>query len=87
MNFFPADPTEDEGEGSARVPEPWWKPSDEELPATFPIGETIAVTESVAMILTIARVYGNGVELVVERTNPSREHTSSGLARVAAANA
>lgn len=67
MNFFPADPPEDEPEGSAHVPAPWWKPSDEELPATFPIGETIAATESAAMILTIARVYGNGVELVVER--------------------
>ncbi|CAM5322737.1 hypothetical protein [Leifsonia shinshuensis] len=67
MNFFPADPPEDEPEGSDHVPAPWWKPSDEELPAALPIGETIALTDRVAMILTTARVYSNGVELVVER--------------------
>ncbi len=67
VNFFPADPPEDEPECSDVVPAPWWKPSDEELPATFPIGETIAVTESVAVILAIARVYSNGIEVIVER--------------------
>ncbi|MGN6426444.1 MAG: hypothetical protein ACTHMF_06465 [Leifsonia sp.] len=67
MSFFPADPPDDEPEGADHVPAPWWKPSDEELPAPFPIGETIALTERVALILTIARVYSNGVELVVER--------------------
>jgi hypothetical protein len=67
VSFFPADPPEDATEGPDHQPAPWWKPSDEELAATFPIGETIALTERVALILTIARVYSNGVELVVER--------------------
>ena len=67
MNFFPPDPPEDETEGPDHVQAPWWKPSDGELGAVFPIGETIALTDNVALILTAARVYGNGVEFLVDR--------------------
>lgn len=67
MSFFPPDPPEDETEGADRAPAPWWKPSDEELPAVFPIGEIIALTDTVAVILTLARIYGNGVEFVIDR--------------------
>lgn len=33
----------------------------------FPIGETIAINDTVAIILTIARIYSNGVEFVIDR--------------------
>ena len=67
VSFFPPDPPEDETEGSEHTPAPWWKPSDDELAAIFPINETIAINDSVALILTMARVYSNGVEFVIER--------------------
>jgi hypothetical protein len=67
VSFFPTDPPEDETEGADHVVEPWWKPSDEERPAIFPIGETIAINDNVALILTMARVYTNGVEFVIDR--------------------
>lgn len=67
MSFFPPDPPDDETEGAEHVAAPWWKPSDSELPALFPIGETIASTGTVALILTMARVYSDGVEFVIDR--------------------
>ena len=44
-----------------------WKPSDEEVPAVFPIGETIASNDTVSLVLTLARVHSNGVEFVIDR--------------------
>jgi hypothetical protein len=67
VSFFPPDPPDDETENGEHVPAPWWKPSDDELAAILPINETIAIDETVALILTMARVYSNGVEFVVER--------------------
>ncbi|MEN0083189.1 MAG: hypothetical protein AAGC66_00340 [Leifsonia sp.] len=67
MSFFPPDPPEDENEDGEHVPAPWWKPSDGELPAIYPINETIAINDTVALILTMAHVYSNGVEFVIDR--------------------
>jgi hypothetical protein len=67
VSFFPPDPPEDDIEGVEHEPSPWWRPSDDELAAIFPIGETIARNDTVALILTMARVYGNGVEFVIDR--------------------
>jgi hypothetical protein len=67
VSFFPADPPEDEIDDAGHQPAPWWKPSDDELAAIFPINERIAINDSVALILTMAKVYSNGVEFVVER--------------------
>ncbi|MEY9853844.1 hypothetical protein ABH923_003522 [Leifsonia sp. EB41] len=67
VSFFPPDPPEDETDNDEHVPAPWWKPSDDEVAAIFPIGETIATNDTVALILTMARVYSNGVEFVIER--------------------
>jgi len=67
VSFFPADPPEDDIDDAGHQPAPWWKPSDDELAAIFPINERIAINDSVALILTMAKVYSNGVEFVVER--------------------
>ena len=67
VSFFPLDPPEDENETVESVAAPWWKPSDGELAVIFPIGETIARNDKVALILTMARVYSNGVELIIDR--------------------
>lgn len=67
MSFFPPDPPEDDIDDGQHVPAPWWKPSDDEHPALLPIGETIAGNDTVALILTMARVYSNGVEFVIDR--------------------
>ncbi|MGO4593604.1 hypothetical protein AB4Z18_07255 [Leifsonia sp. 2TAF2] len=67
MSFFPPDPPEDDTESGEHVAAPWWKPSDDELAAIFPIGETIASNDTVALILSMARVYSNGVEFLIDR--------------------
>ncbi|WP_158865827.1 hypothetical protein [Leifsonia sp. AG29] len=67
MNFFPPDPPEDETENADQPPTPWRKPSDDEVPAIYPTGETIALTDTVALVLSFARVYSNGVEFVIDR--------------------
>jgi hypothetical protein len=67
VSFFPPDPPEDETEPDEQAAAPWWKPSAHELPALLPINETIASTATVVLTLTLARVYSNGVEFVVDR--------------------
>lgn len=67
VTFFPPDLPEAQTNRVADDPAPWWKPSDEELPALFPIGETIAQSDTAALILSSARVYSNGVEFVIDR--------------------
>ncbi|MFJ3393230.1 hypothetical protein [Leifsonia aquatica] len=67
MTFFPPDvPTDDE---TPIEPEqnPRWKPSDLELPRLFPISEALAVTDTVAIVVMGARVYSDGVEILIER--------------------
>jgi hypothetical protein len=67
VSFFPPDPTDDEIEDIEQTQSPWWRPSDDEHAAIFPIGETIVSNDSVAVILSMARVYSNGVEFVIDR--------------------
>ncbi|MFF1572629.1 hypothetical protein ACFVWR_07780 [Leifsonia sp. NPDC058292] len=67
MSFFPPDPPDDRTDTPDQAPTPWWKPSDEELPAVLPVGETIASNDTVALILSAARVFSNGVEFVIDR--------------------
>jgi hypothetical protein len=67
VTFFPPDPPHDDDDPAVHPTDPWWKPSDDELPALLPIGEVIVSTDAAALILTLARVYRNGVELVIDR--------------------
>ncbi|MFF1633271.1 hypothetical protein [Leifsonia sp. NPDC058248] len=67
MNFFPPDRPHNQTEASQQDPAPWWKPSDAELPALFPIGEVIAQSDTVVLIVAVARVYSNGVEFLIDR--------------------
>lgn len=45
----------------------WFGPSDDELPAFFPVSETVASTEHTAIALTMVAVYRDGLEFRLER--------------------
>lgn len=67
MSFFPAEPPADDEPDFEEPQNPRWRPPETELPRIFPIAETLAVTDTVAIIVMCARVYSTGVELVIER--------------------
>ncbi|SMH27922.1 hypothetical protein SAMN06295885_0072 [Rathayibacter oskolensis] len=67
MDFFPADPPQDESVAVESEPEPWRAPPENEVPALFPLSEVLAVAEDVAIIATGVRVYSTGVEFSIER--------------------
>lgn len=67
-NFFPLDPPHDETGGFPTTEQmPWWRPPEDELPVFLAVGERMAVTPRVAVVLTGARVFRNGVEFRLER--------------------
>jgi hypothetical protein len=67
-SFFPPDPYGDDGQGFSTPPmDPWWRPPEDELPVLVPLAERIAVTPQVALVLTSARVFREGVEFRVDR--------------------
>ncbi len=47
--------------------DPRWGAPEDEVPAFFPIGEMLAITDRTALIVAGARVYSNGVEFVIDR--------------------
>jgi len=69
VSFFPPDPPADDIHDGTPSPEPeaWWRPPEDELPVFLPLGERLAVTPSLAVVLVGARVYSQGVEFRVER--------------------
>lgn len=66
MSFFPPDPTDDEPQPEPEH-NPRWKPSDDELPRLFPVSEVLALTDNVAIVVMGARVYSDGIEILIER--------------------
>lgn len=67
MNFFPPDPPDDELDVPEIEEDPRWNPPVDEMPALVPIGEAIAVTDTVAIVVSHARVFRNGVDIVIDR--------------------
>ncbi|ANF31592.1 hypothetical protein A0130_07820 [Leifsonia xyli] len=67
MDFFPPDPPEDELEPPEIEQDPRWNAPVDEVPAIVPIGEALAVTDTVAIVVSHARVFQNGVEIVIDR--------------------
>jgi hypothetical protein len=78
MDFFPADPPSDDELAFAPEPErtPWLEPPADELPASFAVSEVIGRGDDVVVALASARVFSDGVELLIERhlRRGSRDH-------------
>ncbi|MEV8212863.1 hypothetical protein [Leifsonia sp. NPDC077715] len=67
MDFFPPDPPEDDIEPPEMEQDPRWNPPVDEVPVIVPIGEALAVTDTVAIVVSHARVFRNGVDIVIDR--------------------
>ena len=75
MDFFPPDPPEDELETPEIEQDPRWNPPVDEVPVIVPIGEALAVTDTVAVVVSHARVFQNGVEIVIDRRSRRGDRT------------
>ncbi len=75
MDFFPPDPPDDEVEVPELEQDPRWNPPVDEVPALVPIGEALAVTDTVAIVVSHARVFRNGVDIVIDRRTRRGDRT------------